>query len=195
MKSKKKYTKRTNGQKGGVPAYLLNINRIRRTLRQSRRASASRRASRRESRMVEHTKGVNAHYREKLPRIIQSSIVNEYTSDPLLEKVERNIRNYALRDALLETIKESIQLLMEGCRSQETIYQNNEFYISIFSKISAIKFNIESIDISERTLIERQLLEVVQDNHDIDCSQMLQLLINLYAVYKIYKRNNENNFK
>ena len=194
MKQKKRTMKKMMKKKGGVPSYLSTIRRNMRSIRAARRAS---RRTARASRQAEYTKSVNRHYREKLPTLIQSSIVNKYTNDSRLKKVERNINNYVLREVLLETIKESIQILMEGCRNKETIFQSDEyFYIRVFSKISGIKSTIETtIDIDDRFLIEQYLLDVVQDNHDIDCQQMQQILINLYAVYKIYKNNNENNFK
>lgn len=195
----KRTMKKMMKKKGGVPSYLSTIRRNMRSIRAARRAS---RRTARASRQAEYTKSVNRHYREKLPTLIQSSIVNKYTNDSRLKKVERNINNYVLREVLLETIKESIQILMEGCRNKETIFQSNivqsdeYFYIRVFSKISVIKSTIETtINIDDRFLIEKMLIDVVQDNHDIDCQQMQQLLINLYAVYKIYKNNNENNFK
>ena len=195
----KKNNKKNDEKKGGVPSYpylsyLSTIHRNMHSMRAARRAS---RRTARAARQAEYTKSVNRHYREKLPTLIQSSIVNKYTNDSRLKKVERNINNYVLREVLLETIKESIQILMEGCRNKETIFQSDEyFYIRVFSKISGIKSTIETtINIDDRFLIEKMLIDVVQDNHDIDCQQMQQLLINLYAVYKIYKNNNENNFK
>jgi hypothetical protein len=145
----------------------------------------------RASRLIEHTKSVNARYREKLPQMIQSSFVN----DPLLENVEQNVRFYALRDVLSKTILKTIKLLVESCEFEGTIQRNNPSYVRLFSYIYAIQISIESIeDITQRFQIEKQVLDVhMEDGDVIDCLQMQKLLINLYAAYQKYIKNNSFN--
>jgi hypothetical protein len=205
----KKYTKRKGNNKGkgkekkrkgntkGITTYLWritkNTERMRKKNRASRRAAASRRASIGESSRLRDIEFANAQHREKLPLLISSSL-QYYTEDPLLNKVENNVENYAFRSILLDTIAESMKLLVEGCMSKDTISKQDDFYISIFSKIDAITFRIKEVDIEDRLLIEKKMLEVVNDD-DINCSQMMQLLSVLYLVYKKYVEINKNHFE